>query len=108
MSGETRAQKYLTAVEAADRLGVHRSTLYAYVSRGHLRAEPDPRNAHASRYVAADVERLRDRKQARLHPADAARKTLHFGLPVLQSAVTLIENGRIFYRGRDALDLART
>jgi citrate synthase len=54
------------------------------------------------------VERLRDQKQARLHPADAARKTLHFGLPVLQSAITLIENGRLFYRGQDALHLART
>jgi citrate synthase len=95
-------------MEAAACLGVHRSTLYAYVSRGHVRAEPDPHKTHASRYVTADVERLRDRKQARLHPGDAARKTLHFGLPVLQSAVTLIENGRLFYRGHDALHLART
>jgi citrate synthase len=108
MSGETRSSRYLTAAEAAARLGVHRSTLYAYVSRGQVRAEPDPRNAHASRYVTADVERLRDRKQARLHPGDAARKTLHFGLPVLHSAVTLIEDGRLFYRGQDALHLART
>jgi len=107
MSSEPRTPKYLTAAEAAARLGVHRSTLYAYVSRGQLRAEPDPLNAHASRYVTTDVERLRDRKQARLHPGDAARKTLHFGLPVLQSAITLIENGRMFYRGQDALHLAR-
>jgi citrate synthase len=108
MNGEARSRKYLTAAEAAARLGVHRSTLYAYVSRGHVRAEPDPRTTHASRYLAADVERLRDRKQARLHPGEAARKTLHLGLPVLQSAVTLIEDGRFFYRGQDALHLART
>src|SRR5262249_47186387 len=100
--------KYLTAAEAAARLGVHRSTLYAYVSRGRLRAEPDPASAHASRYAIADVERLRDRKEARLRPAEAARKTLHFGLPVLQSGITLIADGRLFYRGQDAIVLART
>ena len=108
MPGETGSPKYLTAAEAAARLGVHRSTLYAYVSRGQVRAEADPKKAHASRYLTADVERLRDRKQARLHPGDAARKTLHFGLPVMQSAITLIENGRLFYRGHDALELARS
>jgi citrate synthase len=85
-----------------------RGSLYAYVSRGHVRAEADPGKAHASRYLTADVDRLRDRKQARLHPGDAARKTLHFGLPVMQSAITLIENGRLFYRGHDALELARS
>lgn len=108
MPGETRSPKYLSAAEAAARLGVHRSTLYAYVSRGHVRAEADPEKAHASRYLTADVDRLRDRKQARLHPGEAARKTLHFGLPVMQSAITLIENGRLFYRGHDVLELARS
>ncbi len=108
MAGETRSPKYLNATDAAARLGIHRATLYAYVSRGYVRAESDPRHPHASRYLTADVEHLRDRKEARLRPGDAARKVLHFGLPVLPSAVTLIEDGRVFYRGEDVLDLART
>ena len=34
--------RLLTAESAADRLGVSRATLYAYVSRGFVRAHPAP------------------------------------------------------------------
>ena len=98
---------FLTAPQAAALLGVSRNSLYSYVSRGLIRAEPDPRDPRVSRYILADVERLRDRKDARRHPDLAARKTLDLGLPVLPSALTLIDNGRLYYRGRDAIDLAR-
>jgi citrate synthase len=60
-----------------------------------------------SRYLAADVLRLRDGKEARLHPDIAARKTLRWGIPVLESSLTLIDEGRFYYRGQDALTLAR-
>jgi citrate synthase len=99
--------RYLTAREAAGFLGVTRASLYAYVSRGRIHAETDPRNPRSSRYLAIDVERLRDRKQARLHPDIAARKTLNWGIPVLESGLTLIDDGRLYYRGHDALMLAR-
>jgi citrate synthase len=33
---------------------------------------------------------------------------LDWGLPVLQSSITLIENGQCFYRGHNIVDLART
>ena len=48
---------FLTAAEAASRLGVSRQTLYAYVSRGLLRAHEagDPRQR---RYESASVARL--------------------------------------------------
>jgi citrate synthase len=81
--------------------------LYAYVSRGRIRAESDPRNPRASRYLAVDVERLRDQKEARLHPDVAARKTLAWGIPVLASSLTLIEDGTLYYRGHDVVALAR-
>jgi citrate synthase len=102
-----RPSRHLTAAEAAARLGVSRTSLYAYVSRGRIHAEPDPRNARASRYLAVDVERLRDQKEARRHPDVAARKTLAWGIPVLESSLTLIDGGRLYYRGRDVLALAR-
>jgi citrate synthase len=35
-----------------------------------------------------------------------AEKALHWGVPVLDSAITLIADGRLFYRGHDVLTLA--
>src|SRR5262245_40843496 len=98
--------RYLTASEATALLGVSRSSLYAYVSRGRIRAEPDPENPRASRYLAADVQRLCDDKEARRQPEVAARKALDWGIPVLESRLTLIHGGRVYYRGRDAVELA--
>src|SRR5262245_747928 len=99
--------RYLTAGEAAGLLDVTPASLYAYVSRGRVHAEADPRNPRRSRYLTADVVRLRDRKQARLHPDLAAKKSLSWGIPVLESAITLIDDGRFCYRGRDAVALAK-
>lgn len=96
----------MNAVDAAALLGVSRSSLYAYASRGRIHAEPDPRNPRTSRYLTAEIERLRDRKEARLHPDIAAKKTLAWGIPVLESKLTLIDNGRLYYRGHNALGLA--
>ena len=101
------AAQYFSSAEAAAVLGISRGSLYSYVSRGRIRGEPDPRNPRVSRYLAADVLRLRDGKEARLHPDIAARKTLRWGIPVLESSLTLIDNGRFYYRGQDALTLAR-
>ena len=46
---------WLTAEEALSRLRVRPQTLYAYVSRGRLRAEPDPNEPRRSRYRSSDV-----------------------------------------------------
>jgi citrate synthase len=37
-----------------------------------------------------------------------AEQALHFGTPVLESALTLIADNRLYYRGQDATALART
>jgi citrate synthase len=106
MIDSPRRSRYLSASEAAAALGVSRNSLYAYVSRGRLHAESDPRHPRASRYLTAEVERLRDQNQARLHPEVVARNTLNWGIPVLESSLTLIDRGRFYYRGRDAIALA--
>ena len=49
---------YLTARETAERLGIKRDTLYAYVSRGLLRSVAVPGSRERG-YRAEDVERLR-------------------------------------------------
>jgi citrate synthase len=97
---------FLTAAEAAAALGVQRATLYAYVSRGLLRSEEDPRG-RGRRYPAADVEALRQRAAGRRDPSVVARDALAWGVPVLDSDLTLIAGGRLYYRGHDVVELAR-
>lgn len=99
---------HLTAMQAADALGVTRATLYAYASRGELRSDPVPGRPRERRYQRADIERLKERKDARRDPSTAAARGLHWGGPVLESGITLVHHGRLFYRGRDAIALART
>lgn len=100
---------YLTAREAAAELGVSLPTLYAYVSRRLLVSEPVPNGATRNRrYRAEDVRRLKERQEARRDPARAAAAALHWGMPLLDSGITLVADGRLYYRGRDALELARS
>jgi len=96
---------YLTSEQAALRLGISRQTLYAYVSRGLLRAQPSE-NPRESRYLADDVEQLARQRTRGRKPKEVAKATLSWGLPVLESAITLIEHGQLFYRGRNAISLA--
>jgi citrate synthase len=99
---------YLTAAQAAETLGVTRPTLYAYVSRGQLRSEPVPDRPKDRRYHREDIERLQQLKATRRDPQSAGARGLHWGGPVLESGVTLIDGGRVYYRGRDAVEFAET
>lgn len=98
----------LTAAEAARALGVTPATLYAYVSRGLVRSEPGPGPSRARRYAREDIERLRRRAEERRDPAKVATHALAWGVPVLESAITLIAGHAVYYRGVDAVTLART
>lgn len=99
------ASRYLTAKEAAAALGVSLPTLYAYVSRGLIRSEATEGKSRTRRYRQEDVRALLARKALRQNPARATEEALHGGGPVLESAITLIDNGRLYYRGRDVLAL---
>jgi citrate synthase len=99
---------WLTSADASDRLGVNRATLYAYVSRGLIRSSPAPGHPRARRYSADDLERLRIRAEQRRDPRKAVARALHWGVPVLDSAITLIAADRLYYRGHDACELARS
>jgi citrate synthase len=78
------------------------------VSRGFVRSEPEPGRPRERRYAREDVERLRLRAEERRNPEKAAEHALRWGVPVLESALTLIADGKLYYRGHDACDLART
>lgn len=95
------ARAWISAAEAATELNVSRATLYAYVSRGLV----ESRGQTGSRkrlYAAADIRRLRSAGDGGGQP----ERVLDFGTPLLDSAITLIDGGRLYYRGRDALALA--
>jgi citrate synthase len=98
---------HLTATEAAALLGISVPTLYAYVSRGMLHSSPDAHGKHRL-YNAAEVRRLARRKADGKRAGKVAQKVLDWGVPVLESSITLIADGRLLYRGRDAVELART
>lgn len=98
---------YLSASEAAQELGVRLPTLYSYVSRGLLRSEFADAGKRTRRYHSEDVQRLKSRQEMRRDPRQVVDTALHWGTPILDSRLTLIEAGRCYYRGQDALDLAR-
>jgi citrate synthase len=99
--------KFLSAEEAVGLLKIRRQTLYAYVSRGLIRSNSQDGDPHRRLYRADDVEALLGRKRRGRTPARAAQTALDWGLPVLESALTLVEDGRLYYRGRDAVTLAQ-
>src|SRR6266849_4849681 len=99
---------WITATEAARKLRVSTATLYAYVSRGLVRSEALPGKTRSRRYSREDVERLGRRSEERRNPERAAEHALRWGLPVLESAITLIADGRLYYRGHDVAELVRS
>lgn len=98
--------RYLSAREAAGELGVSLPTLYAYVSRGLIRSEATEGKKRNRRYRAEDIWRLKERKEQRRDPGKVAEGALSRGTPVMESGITLISDGKLYYRGRDVLSLA--
>src|SRR5262245_45217020 len=99
---------WLSAADASRALRVSRATLYAYVSRGYIRSEAVPGSSRDRRYARDDIEGVRRRTEARRDPDKAAARALQWGVPVLESSLTLIAGGRLYYRGYDAVELSRT
>jgi citrate synthase len=85
-----KMRSHLTAAEAAAELGISTASLYAYVSRGLIRSEPQP-GSRAKLYLAADVRALRGR-------APGAGSALPPATDAIATGMTLIHDGRLFYR----------
>src|SRR5262249_27623121 len=99
---------WMSASDACRVLRITPATLYAYVSRGFVRSEATRSASRQRRYSRDDVERLRRREEGRRDPDRTAAATLRWGLPILEPAITLIADNTLFYRGHDAVELART
>ncbi|TIX89079.1 citrate synthase [Rhizobium sp. P44RR-XXIV] len=97
---------WLTAEQALTLLGTKSQTLYANVSRGRIRAKPDPADTRRSLYFTDDVKRLATRHAGRRKTEAVAAEAIQWGDPVLPSALSTVFNGRLFYRGQDAAKLA--
>ena len=97
--------RWIARSEALSRLGVKAQTLYAYVSRGRIAARPDPADPRRSLYAATDIARLTsgDAGDAVQAPSFGAASR---GVADIQSSVSLIAGGRLFYRGLDAVQLS--
>jgi len=88
---------FLTAAEAARRLGVKPATLYAYVSRGVL-TRSRAADGRASLFSADEVDRLARKGRPR-RPAGTLEITV-------ESAITEITADSLRFRGLDATRLA--
>ena len=98
--------EWISAGEARNLLGVRAQTLYAYASRGLLRAVADPQDARRSLYQRVEVGELASRKGRSRKLVDVASAAIAWGEPVLESAVTTVREGRFTYRGVDAVTLS--
>jgi citrate synthase len=90
---------WITAEAAAQRLGIKRATLYAYVSRGVLVRRRAP-GGRGSLFDAAEIEKLARRGRPRRAPGGAEL--------VIESALTEISGDRLRYRGHEVTSLAGT
>ena len=104
---DTAGERWIGRGEALSRLGVKAQTLYAYVSRGRITARPDPADPRRSLYAVRDIARLtgdtpeQDDTPRTTEGGPAAR-----GEADLSSSVSVIVDGRLFYRGLDAVQSA--
>ncbi|GAB2692327.1 citrate synthase [Kitasatospora kifunensis] len=96
----------LTTQQVAELLGVKTATVYAYASRGLLSSERVP-GGKGSTFDAREVDALAAGQRRRLPKPPSAESGLPPIEPVtVRTALTLIEDGRLYYRGADAVRLA--
>ncbi len=104
----SQAGRWIGRGEALARLGVKAQTLYAYVSRGRIAARPDPEDSRRSLYAVSDIVRLSgdgpavgEIGQWLPPPEESEGADLE-----LRSSVSASSQGRLYYRGMDAVQLA--
>ena len=99
---------WISLDEVCRLLDVRPQTVYAYVSRGKLEVMPDPADTRRSLYRAEDVAGLTRRKKAGRKHETLAANTLFGSEPSIPTALCSFYRGRPYYRGQDAVSLART
>lgn len=90
--------EYLTRDEALAILGIKKASLYTYVSRGLIRAVPEP-GKRTSLYRRSDVERLQTRASQNAAVQRVA-PVFRYGEPVVQTWITELTEEGPRYRGQ--------
>jgi citrate synthase len=109
INSEGTMSDYLDAKAAAALLGISKATLYAYVSRGLITPRAADGDSRASLYPRDELERLSQHKQRGRKRRDVALSAMQGAdLPVIETAQTCIDGGRLYYRGLLVDELART
>lgn len=91
--------EFLDADEAAEFLGVQRTTIYAYVSRGLLESVSAGDDRRRTKYRRSDLARLKRRADAGSGHGPAASTALDWGAPSLETEVAAITPRGPIYRG---------
>ena len=99
---------WIDAGAACALLGVKPQTLYAYVSRGQLRAEADPQDARRSLYFRPDVAALLRQNRRPRARSEVAEQAIRWGDPVLVTAISEVRDGMLWLRGRSVETCAET
>ena len=97
---------WMTATEALNILNVRPQTLYANVSRGKIRAKADDADPRRSLYHRDDVLRMARRANGRRKVDAVSAQAMQWGDPVLPSSISTAADGKLLYRGQDAVTLA--
>ena len=93
---------------ALSRLGIKAQTLYAYTSRGRIRMQPHPVDSRRSLYNGDDIADVSIRKARGRKPAAIAASSMDWGEPAIPTSLSAVHRGKLFYRGQDAIELARS
>lgn len=97
---------WITQEEACEVLGVRKQTLYAYVSRGQIEVRWDPDHASRKLYRESDVAALVKKRALGRARKTIAASTMAWGEPIINTRISTIVRERLYYRGKNALDLA--
>ncbi|MGV9709462.1 citrate synthase [Gordonia sp. NPDC003424] len=89
---------YLTTAQVTKLLGVKPATVYAYVSRGRMTSERIE-GVDGSVFPVEEIEALLEGRPRRT-PAGVVER--------IRTQITLLQDDHLYYRGRDAVQLART
>ncbi len=101
-------KNWITQEEACEALGVRKQTLYAYVSRGQIEVRWDPDHVSRKLYRAADISALMKKRDLGRARKNIAASTMAWGEPIINTHISTIVRGRLYYRGKDAIQLAET
>jgi citrate synthase len=99
------AAQLVDAKKAAEMLGISIASLYTYVSRGKLGRTEDP-DTGTSLFSVQEIQEFVSRRDRGKRPDRVAIASLDFGLPVLESGISTVEDGHLLFRGHDAAELA--